>query len=109
MIDQLTWEILCFGSNKIASVITLQVKFCFFNISWFEMNSERDRKLLVVDNYTYRIDRVRENTKYYKRINNCGERVILNNGNAEISTTHSHLIRGIEPANRAFRNTLNVS
>jgi len=45
-------------------------------MEWFKIKSKKDHDLLVMNNYIHRIDRIRDQTIYYKCINNCGGRAI---------------------------------
>jgi len=80
-------------------------------MSWFIINSERDGKLLVVDKFIHRVDRIRGSNQYYKCIDNCGGRAIYreDSDNARMSKTHQHPSHGIQLAERGFRNKLKVS
>lgn len=79
-------------------------------MEWYKIKSEKERDLLVVDNFIHRIDRIRDTTEYYKCIQNCGGRAILkNNTDVVLSKKHDHPTHGVELANRGFRNKLKVS
>ena len=49
----------------------------FFNMEWFTIKSQKGQNVLVVNNCIHRLDRQRNETKYFKCIDNCGGRAIF--------------------------------
>jgi len=78
-------------------------------MEWFKIKSQKDHDFFLVKNYIHRIDRIRDQTEYYKCVDNCGGPAILkNNSNVVLSKNHNHRTHGIELAICGFRNKLKV-
>jgi len=79
-------------------------------MEWCKIKIEKNRDLLVVNNFIHRVYRIRDTTEYYKCIQNCGGRAILkNNTDVVLSKNHNHPTHGVELSNRGLRNKLKVS
>lgn len=78
------------------------------SVEWYFLQSNRNGKLLVVNNFLHRKDCTKNKKSYFKCINKgCKARVVLNDDKTvKMKNKHEHPSHGLEIAEREYKNRI---